>query len=199
MQSICPGSFHGVGSGCSVHGNSWACGEPGRWQGRILSSSWSAGVLTKCDGVCSSDWGLQSLVSHFLLESQNCWIVVFLSNVWLRFQASLQKLCMRLRSENATEFGMGWTNFMDFGWYWKMSLKPLTGPVFPKWSLCDMEALDKLQSHLTDQSWISLQGPSAFWQHPLLPKWRVQLRLDQLPWNQESEKYLSLIRFSVPF
>lgn len=72
VQSICPGGFHVVGSGCSVHGNSWAWGERGRWQSRILSSSWSAGVLTKCNSVCSSDSGLQSLVSHFLLESQNC-------------------------------------------------------------------------------------------------------------------------------
>lgn len=101
---------------------------------------------------------------------------------------------MRHRSENATQFGMGLTNFVDFGWCWKTSLKPLTGTVLPKWYLCDMEALDKLQAHLTDQSWRSLQGPSVFWQHPLLPKWRVQLGMHRFPWNQELEMYLSLIK-----
>lgn len=72
MQSICPGSFHVVGSGCSVHGNSWAWEECGRRQSRILGSSWSAGARSKCDSVCSSDSSLRSLLSHFLLPSQNC-------------------------------------------------------------------------------------------------------------------------------
>lgn len=160
-------------------------------QSRIQSSSWTAGACTKCSAVCSSDSSLLSLVRHFLLASQEPLGWCFIADVWPHFQTWPQKLYMRHRSEHAAQLCMGWADLTGFRWYWKPSFKPFTGAVLPKWYLYEVHALYKLQSHLTDQPWIFFRGPSVFCQHPLLPKWEVQLGLHQLPRNQESKMFES--------